>query len=304
MASSREMTVQSTNHQNWLEFMAQSKLPIWNATEQIAYLFAPEIRRYCELIQASGGAAQGLLVRGENASFTRRAQELMQVWKMPQQGIKRYLALAEQFEHKRAFFKLEWHQSQPSQAVDYLIAYYFRRRPAVESVLVDLQHQGVGKEILDRIAQVANLLNKESVHFVAAAMRPQQELCHKLYFSQYITADQDEVVLHRLFTLMKWFGVELTAQSFLAQCHRALLGTNPDTTIFVSISFTRDQFTPAIKIDYPQVSPAMCTAVATPAVQTEVQKFCTSVGKQNLSYLGIRFCQSGAVSFKYYVDLP
>jgi hypothetical protein len=174
----------------------------------------------------------------------------------------------------------------------------------VESVLLDLQHQGVDAKILDRIALVANLLNKESVHFVAAAMRPQQELCHKLYFSQYITADQDEVVLNRLLTLMKWFGIELTAQRFLAQFHRVLLGTNPDSTIFVSISFTSAQFTPAIKIDYPQVSPAMCAAVATPAVETEVQKFCTSVGKQNLSYLGIRFSQSGAISFKYYLDLP
>ena len=143
----------------WIDFAKQYQLPV-NQAEQVVSLFSSEIRHYCELIQAQAGTSVGLLIRGETPKFTDRVQQLMQSWNVPSLAIERYITFAEQFEHKRAFLKLEWHLTQKTAPGEYLIAYYFRRRPAVREVLKFLHNHGVALELLSWVVRVSELLSK------------------------------------------------------------------------------------------------------------------------------------------------
>ena len=289
----------------WIDLAKQYQLPI-NQAEQVVSLFSSEIRHYCELIQAQAGTSVGLLIRGETAKFTNRVHQLMQSWNVPSLAIERYIKSAEQFEHKRAFLKLEWHLTQQTDPGEYLIAYYFRRRPAVTEVLKFLHNQGVDLELLSWIVRVSDLLSKPSVHFVAGAIQPGQALSYKLYFSQYITAENSDIVLRRLLTLMEWFGIETSTREHFAKWHHCLAPVNKEPSIFISISFTNTRLNPSMKIDYPSIYPQLCATLMPVHIRqnihAEVQKLCTLTGRETLSYLGIRFDQYGGVRLKYYAD--
>jgi hypothetical protein len=105
---------------------------------------------------------------------------------------------------------------------------------------------------------------------------------------------------------MELFGIETSTREHFAEWHHCLAPANQEPSIFISISFTDTLLTPAIKIDYPTVSPSLCAALMPLHMQqnihTEVQKLCTLAGRETLSYLGVRFDQSGEVRLKYYAD--
>jgi hypothetical protein len=297
----------------WIRFAEQSGLPIVDEAVQVAGVFAPELERYAELIRGPGGDPVGLMVRGEGETFSDRAQSLMRSWGMPDEGIAHYLALANLFEHRRAFLKLEWRwsdrrsESGQGEQIERLAAFYFRRRPSVRKMLEYYRSCGVSDFILERLAQLARLLDKDSIHFVSGAMRPGHDIRHKLYFSQYLTPDRHEGALRRLGLAMEAFVVDQEARAQVGRHHAALAPANRTSTVFVSASFGASGLVPSVKIDYPEVPPGACVALLPrkerAAALGEIQGLCRVAGTKTVSYLGVRLNKAGPVSLKYYVDL-
>lgn len=300
------MTLIPTVQQAWLNFFDCRHPDLIGETGTVVDRFGPEIGQYCEFVQGAGGWPVGLMIRGEGAWFTTRTQRLMAAWGMPVEGLAHHLYLAELFEHKRAFLKLEWHQITGTDRFERLVAFYFRRRPSVKIALEHLQRSGVRLDILQRAAQMAQFLEKDSVHFVAAALRPGQPIHYKLYFSQYVTPQQSETVLHRLLGVMAWLEINPGVQAQWAALHRLLVPPERTTTLFVSISFTKETFIPSVKFDYadvlPQTGAKLTIATEQPQTELEMGQLCRLLDRETLSYLGVRYHRSGPLSLKYYAD--
>ena len=274
--------------------------------EDVVDRFAPEMERYCELLYGPGGRPFGLMFRGEGPQFTARVQRQLRAWRMPNEGLAHYASLVELFEHKRAFLKLEWQQAEQIGQDDHLVAVYFRRRPAVRKIMEYLHRHGVQVDILEQAAHLAQLLEKDSVHFVSAAMCPGQAVRHKLYFSQYVTPERADAVLTRLFEVLTWFEIDTEVRARWARHHHKFIPADRVTTIFVSLSFENNLLVPSIKIDYPNVSPQIAAMLLPtperPGAEAEMEGLCTLTGIENLSYLGVRLQRTGPLSLKYYAD--
>ena len=285
----------------WHGYAARCGGPIAAEADGPATLFAPEIERYCELIRGVEQPAFGLMTKGSGESFTARARQVLRAWDMPDAGVAHLDALAESFEHTNAFLKLEWAPH------GRLAAFYFRRRPAVEEVAGLLAARGVPDAVLARVLGVAGLLEKDSVHFVAAALRPGSEVHHKLYFSQYVTPERRVGVLRRLLAVADALGLEPAAVERLAELHGRLLPIGREATAFVSIACTDAAFVPGIKIDYPQVDRATCLelvpALLRDKIGADIELLCAAAGVDALSYVGVRCPAEGALGVKLYADV-
>jgi hypothetical protein len=296
-----------TMQRAWTEFVRRSGLPIREEAALVANVIAPEMNRYGELIQGPGGAPIGLMVRGDGEDFTARAERLMRAWAMPDGAIAAYRALAEWLEHLNGFLKLEWHPARAGHDCERLIAYYFRRRPPVEEVVAHLRGHGVDRDILKRVVAFAGLLEKGSVHFVAGAMRPDRELRHKLYFSQYLTPEESTSVEHRLRKAMERTGVAAESRDLLMHHHRNLAPPECVATLFVSISFAAAAMVPGLKLDYPDVAPETAAALLPDGERTvaaaEMRDLCSLIGLDRLSYLGVTLHPDRPPGLKYYADV-
>lgn len=269
-------------------------------------LFARELDEYAEIIVAPGRRAAGFMTRGEDASFTERARLTLTQLGMPPEAVAHHRALAGWFEHVRAFLKVEWHRTE--EGAEPLAACYFRRRPEVDDVLARLARFGVTAPARELVMDVAQLLDKDTVHFVSAAFRPGSEVHHKLYFSQWVTPETRDAVTERIARVLQLFGFSEEAEAHFRINHRRMV-SREDSTLFVSVSFTKDAIAPSIKIDYPAVAPARAAAWLPEAEQLDVldeaQAACELAGTRAVSYLGVRLgLDWDAPSLKYYCDVP
>jgi hypothetical protein len=291
----------------WAELVRRSGLPIREEAALVADVLAQELARYGELIRGPGGDPIGLMVRGEGEGFTARAERLMRAWAMPADAIASYRSLAAWLEHINGFLKLEWHAARDQSGCDRLIAAYFRRRPPVDEVVAYLRGQGVHEGALERVGTLAGILEKGSVHFVAAAMRPCRELRHKLYFSQYLTPDETGAVQTRLREAMERFAVGVESRQLLARHFSALAPPERTETLFVSVSFTATEMVPGLKLDFPGVAPETAAALLPAAERTvaaaEMRDLCSVLDLDRLSYLGVTLHPDLPPRLKYYADV-
>ena len=133
----------------------------------VADLFEQELDAYAELVVGpSRGAAApdpiGFMTRGEGVGFTERAASVLQRFDMPPASREHHRFLAELFEHRRAFFKVEWHRA-PDGGVVPAASCYFRRRPEVETVMAALGRRGLDPGIQDELRALASGLDKRSI---------------------------------------------------------------------------------------------------------------------------------------------
>jgi len=265
-------------------------------------LFGNDLDAYAEVICAPGDQVAGFMTRGEGPEFGERVRIAIGELGLGQTAWETYARLAEWFEHKRIFFKLEWHRTPAG--LEPLAACYFRRRPQVAEALARL---AAPASVGARVRELAGALDKASIHFVSAAFRPERAPHHKLYFSQ-LHAPPDCAPAAHVERVLELFGITGAARDRWRELHEPTLGIG-EHTFFVSTSYTGDQVSPSFKIDYPEVSPARAAAwrpVAERAqVMREAQVACTRAGVPVLSYLGVRF-QPGAdaPALKYYADVP
>ena len=76
-------------------------------TATVVDRFAPELDTYAELIVGPGRAPLGFMTRGEDDSFTARVRATLEALGMPDAALDHHARLADWFEHRRAFFKVE-----------------------------------------------------------------------------------------------------------------------------------------------------------------------------------------------------
>jgi hypothetical protein len=276
-------------------------------------MFADELTRYGEVILGPAGQLVGFMTRGEGESFTQRASMVLRGMEVSPAAIAHHAYLAEWMEHTRAFFKVEWQAAGPaappgSPAVP-LAACYFRRRPEVETVLARLHARGLSTARQDELRQIAASLEKDTVHFVAAAFRPGHSLHHKLYFSQYVTDQTRTLVEERIDRLFDRLGGRGDLRALWRRVHRKMFANLDETTCFVSVNFTDDQRLPWFKVDYPEVSPELAAEWAPPeqreAVKHDAEIACAAAKTTRLSFLGVRLGATGShPQLKYYADFP
>lgn len=263
----------------------------------MAELFAVPLDRYAELI-ASGDRLIGFMTRGEDRGFTTQTATALEYLRMSRDAQAHHAALADWMEHRRGFTKIEWTSAGP------LAACYFRRRPAVVDVVARMADWGIAPAARALVREIAGVLAKTTVHFVAAAFRPDAQVHHKLYFSQLVAPDTHAQVAARVETLVRGFG---GSPRQLAAWQRLHAGTvhHGDSTIFVSISTTAEAPSASFKIDYPEVEPARAAAWSEhPAVEADARAACAHAGCRRLSYLGARFHPDQDPTLKYYADVP
>jgi hypothetical protein len=278
-------------------------------------LFEPELDEYAELVAGSsqrGAPAPwpdvlGLMTRGEGAGFTERVASALQSLDMPPASRDHHRFLADLFEHRRGFFKVEWHRQ--ADGVVPAASCYFRRRPQLEDLLDQFGRRGLDRAVQDELRVLAFNLDKRTVHFVAAAFRRSAPVYHKLYFSQHVTAGTRSDVIARAARLFGRLGERAEVRDQRLRAHEHMLPDSAeDSSIFVSACFTDRERLPWLKIDYPELTPTQAAMWASdedrPRVEREARVTCTSLGRDRLSYLGVRLQGDLAPVLKYYVDQP
>ncbi|MFN3202013.1 MAG: hypothetical protein ACE366_26645 [Bradymonadia bacterium] len=288
-------------------FLEEALAPMNAVGEGRAMLetFGAEADAYGEAILSPNGRVAGFMIRGEGAEFTERAAAVLAAMQLPEAARAHHRRLAHLMGHRRGFLKLEWHHRE-GQEPERLAAFYHRRRPEVWRVLEFFDELGVAESVRGEIELLARTLEKETVHFVAAAARAGQPgLHHKLYFSQYVTPDRLPGVTTRIGALMAPFGVSPEMVETWRPVHEAILGER-ETTLFASINFTLAERKPWLKLDYPEVKPEVIQPWIAPQDQEtarrEMGHFIRTAGLRRMSYLGVRLSESPLPQLKYYAD--
>lgn len=259
--------------------------------------FGLELSQYAELVV--GGGAVGFLVRGDGAALTARMGAALRALGLPEEALTHHAALAEWFEHLRAFLKVEWRGAHgaPSAGV------YFRRRPRIEAVLDWFARRGVVASVCAELSALAQVLGKSTVHFVAASLQPGALVQHKLYFSQLVVPERAEALEVRLQAACERVGLD--AARWLAP-HREMLREVVEDTLYVSCSFTEGALLPTLKVDYSNVAPVQVAVWAAPEraaqVQLEARQVAEAMGARRLAYLGVRLGSESWPHLKYYAD--
>jgi len=272
--------------------------------DDVARCIFPEFDSYGELIAATDSPVVGLLVRGEGQNFTQRVSELMKSWHMTEEAKRFQLTLAEAFDHKRAFLKLEW--CVLGDRLDRQIAVYYRRRPYVHDALKILAGFAGRCLPLGEFRELGALLGKDTVHFVAFTARPDRPLWYKFYFSQYLTQDSFQAVEARLRRAVERFAAAPTALPRWLAYHDRLAPRYRAETVFVSLALCEDGSDGSLKIDYPDVAPMVAAGLLDGAAAAQTQErlrwLCDAAGRETLSYLGVRIGAADHLILKGYAD--
>jgi hypothetical protein len=272
--------------------------------DSVSRYVLPEFDSYGELIAAIDAPVAGLLVRGEGEDFTRRVIDLMDSWQMTEEAKQFHLTLAEAFEHKRVFLKLEW--CEVGHKLERQIAVYYRRRPYVHDALKTLAGFAGTCLPLGEFRELGTLLGKDTVHFVAFTARPDRPLWYKFYFSQYLTPQSYEAAEMRLQRAAERFAAGSPVATRWAAYHDRLAPRYRTQTVFVSLAMSEDGSDGSLKIDYPDVSPALAAGLLDGTHAGEAEErlcwLCDAADRRTLSYLGVRIGAENHLVLKGYAD--
>ncbi len=278
-----------------------------DAVEQVAVvepIVSPEFEQYGELLAATDHPSVGLLVRGEGSGFTDRIQGLLRQWALGDEAMFVHAGLADAFEHKRCFLKLEW--CGHAAGVTRQVAIYYRRRPKLHDALKIVAESAGTTVPVDDLRELGALLGKDTVHFVSAVMRLGRPVHYKLYFSQYVTPESHGQVFARLQRAMRRFAGSSESEARWAAYHDRLSSRQLAHTLFVSLAVSEDGTDPSLKIDYPGVSPVVAAGLLDGArirqTEASLRHLCEAAGRTDLSYLGVRIHAGGDPVLKGYAD--
>lgn len=269
-------------------------------------LFARELDDYAEIIVGPSGRPVGFMTRADGPDFTERGRVALEQLGMSADALAHHDAMAELFEHRRAFLKLEWLAT--DSGVTPAASCYFRRRPALAAVIERLAGWGVAAAALALVRDLAAALDKSTVHFVAAAFRSGRPVQHKLYFSQLVAPDTRADVSARLERVFERVGLPEPVRAHWRAHHDATLLPG-ESSLFVSLAFDKRELAPWLKLDYPHVSCAQAGAWLPQPEQAraiaDAELACTLARTSMLTYLGVRFhAGRPAPTLKYYCDMP
>lgn len=121
----------------------------------------------------------GAMFRGEDPAFSQRALQLAEAWGFSDAARATLSQDAARFEHRRAFFKVDFGEDGVRE-----LSMYWRRRPPMDRVLSWLCEIGSTPEDILRVTQAAQLLTSPNLHFWARSYGKDGQARIKLYWTQ------------------------------------------------------------------------------------------------------------------------
>lgn len=208
----------------------------WERLAPYLRTFPVELDRYLELSYDPATNSMGLMTRGDGREYAFRLARFMEEHGIGQERLKRFLVRSRFLEHTNLFFKMEFGEQGPTE-----LSYYFRRRPGLEVARAWLADTGVSDQDMAPLEAVASVLEKRTVHFLAASERLDGSHAHKIYFSQPAETDSWE----RVRAAANGMGVGERTWDVLEDQRDHLDGH----TLFVSLGWQDGQVQPGCKVD-------------------------------------------------------
>lgn len=264
----------------------------WEKVTPFVEAFAPQMAAYQELSVDDRSTDLGLMTRGAGKDFTFRVARYMEAHGIDEPRLRRLLVTARYFEHRNLFFKVEVGPEGPAE-----FSWYFRRRPTVEVARAWLDEAGVGSHALDTVEEVARVLDKTTVHFVAAAEHVDGTSLQKIYFSQ----PTDDGALDRLEAAARLCGVDSAAWAPIGSRADDLRGH----TLFLSLGFAAGELLPGTKIDAHDLSPETVASVMDEAgrdtaARERLDFLLEMIDKPRVDYAGFKLRPDRPVATRIY----
>jgi hypothetical protein len=250
--------------------------------------FSERLKDYFELSIDPVGCSLGIMTRGEGQPFAYRVTRFMEENGVEERGLRRFLVRAKVFEYKNIFFKVEVDARGMRE-----FSTYFRRRPTLDVAHACLADSGVDSDGVGLMEAVAEVLKKDTVHFVATAASRQGGLMEKVYFSQPEGLDS-------------WDRVRAAAALCdLSDADWAPLDAHRDElqgrTTFVSLGYANGVLVPGLKIDIHGVDPLVVRTLLGDAEQRHRADLArASSGDLRHSYVGFRLSPGQPLGIKTY----
>jgi hypothetical protein len=260
----------------------------WTSMAPFVGAFSERLKDYFELSVDPRSVGLGMMTKGEGQAYAHRVARFMEENGIPEKALRRFLVRAKYFEYRNVFFKAEADGRGLRE-----FSTYFRRRPPVQVAHAMLADSGVDGDSIGLMEAVAEVLEKQAVHFVGSAATRSGHLQEKVYFSQPdVLASWDRI--HTAATLC---GVSDADWAPLAAIRPLLEGH----TSFVSLSFAEGVIQPGFKLDVHNVSAeAVENLLLHEAEQERADLVRTVFEHQHHSYVGIRITPGEAVRVKTY----
>ena len=265
-----------------------------NEIYQLTSLFSSEINNYCELVQGMNRDAYGIVIKGDGARFSKRNADMLES-RFSNESVRHYYWLAELFEHKGGLSKFEWKKNENDENV-FSQSNYFRRRPQVNEMLNRYLGIGVSKDVLTQLNVLSSILDKNSIHFVAASFNPDLGIIHKWYFSQFVDQNSYNVILGRILYILELFKTDPESIHLFLSNYARLVHFQKVSTLFISFSFNVSEIIPSVKIDLTEIDSADYLPLLNGSKRLQNETV-----PNTLSYLGIRFFRNRKLNLKYYV---
>ena len=264
----------------------------WPHVTPFVSTFSEELNVYQELSLNDIGTVLGLMTRGTGKDFTFRVASHMESHGIDEDRLRRFLVRARFFEHRNLFFKVEIAPEGPIE-----FSYYFRQRASLEVARAWLIDTGIEEESLYLLDACAQILQKHSVHFLAAVERPNSDSVQKIYFSQL----DDGKAWERAYEAGQLVGLTEASWHPLKPYKKALI----DRPLFFSLTFANSQICPGAKLDIQGVKPDTVEALMKETGQSQeacdrAQLLLELFEKDQFDYLGLRLRPDEPLTTKVY----
>jgi hypothetical protein len=260
----------------------------WTSVAPFVGSFSERLKDYFELSVDPKAVGLGVMTKGDGQPFAYRVTRFMEENGIAEPALRRFLVRAKYFEYRNIFFKAEADGRGLRE-----FSTYFRRRPPIEVAHAMLADAGVDAESIGLMKAVAEVLEKQSVHFIGTAATRSGHLLEKVYFSQPdVLASWDRI--HAAATLC---GLSDADWAPLARIRSLLEGH----TSFVSLSFAEGVIQPGLKLDVHDVSAEVVQSLLSSEAELERAELPrTASDHHQHSYVGIRLMPGETVRVKTY----
>jgi len=260
----------------------------WASVVPYVGAFSERLKDYFELSVDPRSVSLGVMTKGEGQAYAYRVTRFMEENGIPEPALRRFLVRAKYFEYRNVFFKAEVDGRGLRE-----FSTYFRRRPPIQVAHAMLADSGVDGDSIGLMEAVAEVLEKQTVHFVGTAATRSGHLLEKVYFSQSdVLASWDQI--HTAATLC---GLSDADWAPLADIRPVLEGH----TSFVSLSFADGVIQPGLKLDVHDVAPGVVKALVPHEAEQERADLPRAVfAHSDHSYVGIRLMPGEPVRVKTY----
>lgn len=250
--------------------------------------FSERLKDYFELSVDPLGCSLGIMTRGEGQPFAFRVTRFMEENGIEERALRRFLVRAKVFEYKNIFFKVEADARGMQE-----FSTYFRRRPSLDVAHACLADAGVDTRGVGLMEAVAEVLEKDTVHFVATAASRQGGLMEKVYFSQPEMGESWD----RIRAAAALCDLSDADWAPLAAHRTELQGR----TSFVSLGYANGVLMPGLKLDIHGVDPLVVrNLIQDPEPRHRADLARASSGAELHSYVGIRLIPGRPLSIKTY----